>query len=612
MQQDEQHNQQWQGQAMHPAEFVPSSHNSFSEQNQDEQQDDRDVAWQPTLVVKRVKKHAHSQKPLSENKDTPPHSLKTAKETRSARHSQARSQPRTPLHASTHNTPSNDEEDSQGPTQRLPPSGASQGLQKPDPLQRSRMRLREDYSLADEAFPEEIPGDEAFPEEALDISSLRTRHLMQLSGMMRTVRPGQTHPGEDSTQPGQDEVEEYWPNGIKQTGPLPVVNLYGKEPFGRTKPEIPVVNAPSEQQEETGTQPKWKEFLAKPIVKVTLGLIVGIAMLLLVTRIVDIPTTIGVLQKNLTTPAGITFALCSGVAFLGAFSVRGVRWKLFLNPVGNVSVLKAIQLFLVGIFLNFLLPIRGGEVAKSLMLKRIADIPISKSLPTVAMDKALDLMPALFIMALVPLFGVQMDIKLWLVLGTVGGLLLGLIFFVALAAWKRNRAISLLHRMTRLLPKKIGNKVEGFATGFVDALLAGASQPKIFIPAVLLTVVAVLLDGLFAMLAFWTIGEPISFGTAIFGYTVYNMFYILPTPPGQVGSNEVIGLLVFFGLLHINEHNVTAMFIFSHPWAALLMCVSGMACLSALGLTISSAMKVQSGGEEERTPPLAQPEPAHA
>lgn len=104
-------------------------------------------------------------------------------------------------------------------------------------------------------------------------------------------------------------------------------------------------------------------------------------------------------------------ALLSGVAFLLAFSVRGVRWKLFLHPLvgSKVSTFKVIQLFLVSIFLNFLLPIQGGEVAKSLMLKRIADIPVSRSLPTVAMDRSLDLMPALFIITIVPLLGVQMD-----------------------------------------------------------------------------------------------------------------------------------------------------------------------------------------------------------
>ena len=118
----------------------------------------------------------------------------------------------------------------------------------------------------------------------------------------------------------------------------------------------------------------------------------------------------------------------------------------------------------------------------------------------------------------------------------------------------------------------------------------GASRPSIFLPAILLTCVALTLDGMFAMLAFWTIGYSIPPALAIFGYTIYNMFNILPTPPGQVGSNEAIGLLVFAGLLHISASNVLAMFVFSHPWAALIMTTAGVTCLSALGLSIAKVM----------------------
>lgn len=335
--------------------------------------------------------------------------------------------------------------------------------------------------------------------------------------------------------------------------------------------------------------------LRTSIVKGTLGLLVGIGLLFLVSRYVNVLTILSVLQKNLSTPRGIALALLSGVAFLLAWSIRGIRWKLFLNSAGKVSTLKAIELYQVGVFLNFLLPVRGGEVVKCFMLKRSANIAVSKSLPTVAMDKAMDLVPALIIMVVVPLLGVQMDIKLWVVLGFVGGVLVSLISFVALAAWKRDAAIGLLQKLTGLLPAAFGSKISAFATGFVDSLLASASRPRIFISAVLLTCLAVICDGLFAMLAFWTIGFPIPFGTAIFGYTVYNMFYILPTPPGQIGSNEAVGLLVFGGLLHLPAAQVTAMFVFSHPWAALLMCTTGLACMSALGLTFAGVIKARTG-----------------
>jgi len=337
-----------------------------------------------------------------------------------------------------------------------------------------------------------------------------------------------------------------------------------------------------------------KRVLSSPIAKVTIGLLIGIGLLVVVSRFVNIAATIYVVQKNLETPRGLTFALLSGLAFLLAFSLRGIRWKLFLSSISTISTGKAIRIFLVSVFINFLLPISGGEIAKTLMLKRIAAIPISRSLPTIAMDRSLDLLPAFVIMTIVPLLGVHMEIRLWLVLGTVGGLLIILASFIGLTVWKRATAIALLARITSILPKPIGGKIENFASGFVDSLLISANRPLIFLPAVALTCLAVICDGLFAMFAFWTIGFPIPFGTTIFGYTVYNMFYIFPTPPGQIGSNEAVGLLVFTGLLHLPADKVTAMFFFSHPWAALIMCSAGLICLRTLGLTISNTMKMQS------------------
>jgi uncharacterized membrane protein YbhN (UPF0104 family) len=202
-------------------------------------------------------------------------------------------------------------------------------------------------------------------------------------------------------------------------------------------------------------------------------------------------------------------------------------------------------------------------------------------------------LPALVIMAIVPLLGIHMEIRLWLVLGTVSVLLIILACFIGLTIWQRTAAIAMLGKIMSILPKSVGGKMEAFATSFVDSLLVGASRPRIFLPAIGLTCLAVICDGLFAMFAFWTIGFPISFGITIFGYSAYNMFYIFPTPPGQIGSNEAVGLLVFTGLLHLPADKVMAMFIFSHPWTALLMTTAGLISLRTLSLTISSLTRGQ-------------------
>ena len=55
-----------------------------------------------------------------------------------------------------------------------------------------------------------------------------------------------------------------------------------------------------------------------------------------------------------------------------------------------------------------------------------------------------------------------------------------------------------------------------------------------------------------AYLAFRAVGVSLSLSVVLYGYTFYNLAYILPTPPAHVGSNELIGLLVFSGMFGVS------------------------------------------------------------
>jgi uncharacterized protein (TIRG00374 family) len=231
------------------------------------------------------------------------------------------------------------------------------------------------------------------------------------------------------------------------------------------------------------------------------------------------------------------------------------------------------------------------------VLKRNSHIPFSQSLPTITIDKVQDLLPAFFIAVMALLLGVQLDGKFWYVLGVANVGLLFVIFLVILAAWKRSLMVRVLNGVTFLLPRAIRQKVAEFAISFVDALLLSAKQPKNLLLATLLTGIAVVCDGLYNYFAFWTIGYPITLGQAILGYMIFNIFYILPNPPGQVGSNEVVGLFIFGGLMHVPADKVLAMMLSFHLWTGLLMCATGMACLSSLGVKFSSMMKPRMGSD---------------
>lgn len=345
---------------------------------------------------------------------------------------------------------------------------------------------------------------------------------------------------------------------------------------------------PSRSMKQPGT---WLKLLSKPWVQATLGVLIGCGLLIAIAHFVDIPTALSVFHHNITTPRGALFALGAFLAFFLAFCIRALRWKLFLNVAGRVSIPTVIALFLSGVFLNFVLPIRAGELVKSIVLKRNSHIPFSQSLPTITMDKVQDLLPAFFIAIMIPLLGVQMDGRFWYVVGAANVGLLFVVLLVILAAWRRSLMVRVLYSATSILPGALRQKVAEFAINFVDALLLSAKQPKILLLATSLTALAVVCDGLYNYFAFWTIGYPITLGQAILGYMIFNIFYILPNPPGQVGSNEVVGLLIFGGLMHVPADKVIAMMLSFHLWTGLMVCVTGMTCLSSLEVKFSSLTK---------------------
>jgi uncharacterized protein (TIRG00374 family) len=317
------------------------------------------------------------------------------------------------------------------------------------------------------------------------------------------------------------------------------------------------------------------------------GLSVGAVLIVLFVQLVDLNAVYArVTQLN------IGLALLCGAAFLAAYVVRALRWRCLLRPC-EVSVPRVVAIYQVATFLNWLLPIRGGELAKSLLLRRSDGIAVSRSLATVSMDKAMDLLPAVVLLALLPFLGLELGRALWLLLLSALAVVLFVVLVLALAAWRRDLILAMLVRpLAKLLPVAATQRVEPFVVQFLDTLMALIRQPRLLCVAAAFTAVAVGLDALFCLLAFEAVGVGVSLPVVLYGYTLFNLAFILPTPPGGVGSNELVGLLVFAGLFGLDRSGVGAMFLFSHSWTAALMVCSGLLCLAAMGLSLRSTLRL--------------------
>lgn len=320
------------------------------------------------------------------------------------------------------------------------------------------------------------------------------------------------------------------------------------------------------------------------------GLALGALLLVMFLRLTNVNAVLARLEH-----LRIGYALLCAIPFLGAYVVRALRWRWFLRPE-NVSVATAVGIYQVATFANWLLPVRGGEVVKCLLLRRSNGIPVARSLATVSMDKAMDLLPAVVLLAVLPFAGLHLARSLWVLLLTALAAVVVLIVLLAIAGWRGDLARSAL---AKPLPRVSRPRIEPAIAQFVETVGGLVRQPRLILTAVAYTALAVVLDALFALLAFKAVGVSVALPVVLYGYTFFNLAFILPTPPGQVGSNELVGLLLFAGVLGMDKTGVGAMFLFSHPWTALLMTVSGLACLSAMGVSLGRALRL-AGGPEER------------
>jgi uncharacterized protein (TIRG00374 family) len=323
------------------------------------------------------------------------------------------------------------------------------------------------------------------------------------------------------------------------------------------------------------------------VFRAAVGLCIGGILIVTFLRLVNISAVAARLSHLDLGPA-----LLCGVAFLSAYFVRAMRWRCLLKPC-RVSIGRAAGIYQIATFLNWMLPVRGGELAKSLLLRRLNAVPMSQSLATVSMDKAMDLLPVLALLALLPFVHLNLSRPLWLLLVFALAVVAVGVLVLALAAWRRDRALTLITRPLAALPRPdLRERVEPLVVRFLDTLVALVRRPRLMLVAVALTGLAVSLDALFCLLAFRAVGVAASLTTVLYGYTLFNLAFILPTPPGQVGSNELMGLMIFSGGFGLSRSGVGAMFLFSHPWTAVLMTASGLVCLAAMGLTLTSSLRL--------------------
>lgn len=269
----------------------------------------------------------------------------------------------------------------------------------------------------------------------------------------------------------------------------------------------------------------------------------------------------------------ILLAISSLVFFVAGYFIRSLRWKCILKPVKQIKAGTAFNIYMAGNLVNFIVPVRLGELAKSIFLKKAEGLAVRKSLPTIIIDKVSDLLPIIPILAGVLLVGIHFNRLLWTISLSILALFLALLasFIVAHRYHKAMTWISM--KICFWLPTKLKATLEQFFLGFYSGFSTVTRRQ--ILQVIGLTIAAVVFDTAYFYLMFASFGHTIGFFTVLVGYTLFVLTFVLPTPPAQVGSSEIVQLLIFSTVFGIDRNLVSAVTLLSHFLTGIIIIAFG-------------------------------------
>ena len=233
-------------------------------------------------------------------------------------------------------------------------------------------------------------------------------------------------------------------------------------------------------------------------------------------------------------------ALALPVHYSG-FALRGYRWQALLAAAGHrLGYVYTTSVLLSGWFVSALLPARLGDAFRITLLRlpssgRGPGIPVSDSLGSIILERALDISAILVLGAGFGFFVLGARLPGWLLATYV--VALGILVLFALAILLMP---ALIGRLKRWSGHRLWHMMLDFAGQLAASLRTLPRHPRIALIAVAASLYIWLCDALVLWLVIAGLGVRLPFSSAGFVALTVDIFAAVPLTPGGMGQVEAI------------------------------------------------------------------------
>mgnify|MGYP001827547351 FL=1 len=267
--------------------------------------------------------------------------------------------------------------------------------------------------------------------------------------------------------------------------------------------------------------------------------------------------------------------------------VRAVRWRVLLpeRPDGTaVPVTRALPPLLVGYLGNAVLPARLGEPIRALLVARRETLDALAAFGATMLERLVDT-TTLALIAFVA--AVALGAAAWVVgVGAAAGIG-GLFVLALLVAFGAARLVEFAVRvLQRIGLGRRTERLQRWSRSFAVGLDRGRDFKRL-LKAIVLSLIAWILDGMVFLIVAWSLGLDVSLPQAVLIGAVTVLSTAVPAAPGYVGTFELATTTTAVAL-GIPEASALALAILAHAISVIPVAIAGAVALVLMGTRLSS------------------------
>lgn len=242
--------------------------------------------------------------------------------------------------------------------------------------------------------------------------------------------------------------------------------------------------------------------------------------------------------------ASFPLLLMAALLNLASGLIKGIRWWVFLRPIGATSMSLAIRATFAGAGLNNVLIANGGEAARVVFVARSANLDSARVVATIALERLFDAIGYVVLLALAIMF-LELPPSIDRLRPFA---LVSLLLVAILMAWLIRRPL-VMEQGAATGATSWPDRLRTHGSRFMHTIGA-VSTGKRFTAAFLLSVLAWALQVATYQMTARSANFPISTGATVAALLAVNLGFIMRVTPGNVGLFQAAyaATAVAFGL----------------------------------------------------------------